>query len=320
MTGEFISVCSAASQTSGPPLTWQVLSNLIGQNTQTSTTIIIDDPETDSEIVTVNEFDGLQGIPAGKTVLDIVCQIRGSVIAQPGTTADFIGVQLQKAGVATPQNVPLTAMPTINQSTSFQPADPLWGTTWTLAELKNPATGFRFFCRRNVLGLPVNLYSLQLVRMIVTTDGSADPLLAIYYNDVPVIDGGTIGTITFETGKSATFVFLLRNDGDADLTLDAVTPVAISNGLEYSIFSAPAPGTIITPGSTVPVVITVDDPTVPGLRALNTMTVTSDDPNSPTYDIIMRAEILAVGAQTCQRWQWRERGGADFFPPRRACP
>lgn len=265
--------------------------------------------------IEARQFSGFLGIGAAKTLLKVTVFLEGF---GPGLgRTDYLGIQLVDAG--TPVGDIRTIIMNAGSESDQQvdgTTDDLWGTLLTVAKIKANDFGMNFTVARLVGGQGVA--RVDSVRIRVETDGAAEQNISLYYLGKPFATGSATGITRFQSGSKGTFTFEIRNDGNANLTL-GITPAALTVGTVYTITSQPPGSTVIVPGGSEDVVVNVNDTVTPGLRDADTITFNSDDPDTPAYTLIFRAEIIAVAANTCDRWPWRSRTSNRLWPPRRIC-
>ncbi|WP_370480341.1 LamG-like jellyroll fold domain-containing protein [Tamlana flava] len=87
------------------------------------------------------------------------------------------------------------------------------------------------------------------------------------------------------TSQTTTKTFVITNTGGTDITLGSIS---LAGPSEFSITSAPAPSTVISGGGTANVVISFATTTIAVQTDL--LTIVSDDPAIPNYQINLQAE------------------------------
>ena len=108
----------------------------------------------------------------------------------------------------------------------------------------------------------------------IVGDGTNSP---VWFNNTD------FGTVQLASGAE-TKTFSVNNIGVSDLTLGAIS---LSGTTDFSIVSAPSPGTIITPGNSEPIQISFNT-TTPGIQS-TVLTIASDDSDESSYQINIKA-------------------------------
>jgi len=118
----------------------------------------------------------------------------------------------------------------------------------------------------------------------------AQPDIAISYNNAAVTSGQTLDLGTLLTGNSVTINLHVTNNGTVALNLSAVTIPA-----GYSVVQALPASLAIGSSAVLPLAV---DTSSPGTRA-GTLTIPSDDPDTPKFNIDLTAQVFfdaALGA------------------------
>ncbi len=168
-------------------------------------------------------------VPADAVVEGIQVRVRRRTTFDLPIDARDSTVRLMKAGAAVGSNLAQAGSYPSNYSyATYGGANDLWGTTWTPAEVNDPAFGVHFVAQRNAHILP---QTVQVDHIEVTVFYNTPPTVTVSApNGGEVWAGGSTQTITWTANDV---------DGDAvtvDLayTTDGVTFTPIATGLANS--------------------------------------------------------------------------------------